>query len=70
MLFSNPEEASIRPAWAGTVIFVEKQLYLINILYNIGNEECEIKYRIALQNSKNDEAEIQATSFFKFHLIL
>ena len=47
-----------------------EQLYLINILYNIGNEECEIKYRIALQNSKNDEAEIQATSFFKFHLIL
>ena len=70
MLFSNPEEARIRPAWAGTVIFVEKQLYLINILYNIGNEECEIKYRIALQNSKNDEAKMQATSFFKFHLIL
>lgn len=45
-----------------------EQLYLINILYNIGNEECEIeceiKYRIALQNSKNDEAKIQATSFF------
>lgn len=41
-----------------------EQLYLINILYNTGNEKCEIKYRIALQNSKNDEAKIQATSFF------
>lgn len=50
--------------------FDREQLYLINILYNIGNEECEIKYRIALQNSKNDEAKMQATSFFKFHLIL
>ena len=44
--------------------FDRKQLYLINILYNIGNEECENKYRIALQNSKNDEAKMQATSFF------
>lgn len=45
--------------------FDREQLYLINILYNIGSEECEIKYRIALQTSKNDEAKIQASSFFE-----